>query len=198
MKLLHSLHKENDLAFGVSKNAERFFAYSKSTHQYNYFSLMKTASVSQIKQELIHKAPEELIDICLRLARYKKENKEWLTYLLFEANDPEGFINAIKKEIDESYAAIATTNLYYIKKSLRKILRSTQKQIRYTGSKVTEVELLLYFCKKLKDSKIPIHKSTALTNLYQGQLKKIRAAIATLHEDLQYDYLRAMEPLQDK
>jgi hypothetical protein len=35
-----------------------------------------------------------------------------------------------------------------------------------------------------------------MVNLYKGQIKKIRAAIDTMHEDLQYDYQRAVERLE--
>jgi len=35
-------------------------------------------------------------------------------------------------------------------------------------------------------------KSTALANLYKQQIKKLNAAIGTLHEDLQYDYLQML------
>ena len=58
-----------------------------------------------------------------------------------------------------------------------------------------EVELLMYYCRALSTSGISFRKNTALNNLYQGQLKKIAKVIGTLHEDLQYDYLREMERL---
>ena len=48
---------------------------------------LKPASISQLKQVLRSHSPEELAEFCLRLARYKKENKELLTYLLFDADD---------------------------------------------------------------------------------------------------------------
>jgi hypothetical protein len=47
----------------------------------------------------------------------------------------------------------------------------------------------------LKQSGIPIHKTAALTNLHEGQLKKIKKALPSLHEDLQYDYSRELEEL---
>jgi len=34
-----------------------------------------------------------------------------------------------------------------------------------------------------------------LTNLYNNQVKKIKAVIETLHEDLQHDYNREIEEL---
>ncbi|MEO5892839.1 MAG: hypothetical protein ABIQ31_21495 [Ferruginibacter sp.] len=156
---------------------------------------MKAATINEIKQELNVIAPAKLLDLCIRLAKYKKDNKELLNYLLFEAHDESAYIENVKAEIDEQFIAINLSNLHFVKKSLRKILRTTAKYIRYTGSKQAEVELLLYFCSRLVSSAIPFHKSTALVNLYQSQLKKIGKVIATLHEDLQYDYLKELKKL---
>jgi hypothetical protein len=149
---------------------------------------MKAASLSELKAELKTLPPAQLLDICLHLAKYKKDNKELLTYLLFEAHDEVAYIKNVKDLITEQFYGINTSNIYFAKKSIRKILRTTSKYIKYSGSKQTEVELLLYFCKKLKDSDIPMHTSTALSNLYDRQIQKIEKALATMHEDLQYDY----------
>lgn len=151
---------------------------------------MKAATVHEIKQELLTTKPAELTELCLRLARFKKENKELLTYLLFEAHDEAGYIAGIKQEIDEQFTEINISHLYFAKKSLRKIVRMINKYCRYSGSKETEIELRLHFCKTLKASGIPIQQNTVITNLYQSQLKKISSVIKTLHEDLQYDYLK--------
>jgi hypothetical protein len=156
---------------------------------------MKSASIQEIKQELKSLSPARLSELCLRLAKFKKDNKELLTYLLFESEDEAAYIVNVKKEIDEGFAELPKPNLYLTKKSLRKVLRITTKQIRYTASPQAEVELLTYFCRKLKDSHIPLRDSPVLTNLYNQQLKKVRAVIATMHEDLQYDFLRALKGL---
>jgi len=157
---------------------------------------MKAASISEIKQELSTLEPAKLLELCLRLARYKKDNKELLNYLLFEAYDEQAYIRNVKTEIEEAFREINQSNLYFAKKSLRKILRNTAKHIRYTASKQAEVELLLHFCDTLKHSGIPIKNSTALVNLYHFQLKKIAKTIATMHEDLQYDYLKVLDMLR--
>lgn len=156
---------------------------------------MKAASISDIKQELTNLPPQQILELCLRLAKYKKDNKELLNYLLFEANDEQTYISNVKTEIEEAFAEINQSNLYFAKKSLRKILRNTAKHIRYTASKQAEVELLLHFCQTLKHSGIPLKNSTVLNNLYQFQLKKVAKVIATLHEDLQYDYLKELNQL---
>ncbi len=156
---------------------------------------MKAASVNEIKAQLKTTTPAQLIELCLRLARFKKENKELLTYLLFEADDVEAYIHSVKKEMEEGFEAMNTGNLYFVKKSVRKILRTTNKYIKYTGSKLAEAELLIYFCTLLKKY-VPVQKSPALSNLYYGQIKKIEAVVAGLHEDLQYDYLVQLDKLR--
>lgn len=156
---------------------------------------MKAATIHELKNELNITAPQKLLDLCLRLAKYKKENKELLTYLLFESNDEPAYVKSVEALIDEQFIELPKANLYFTKKSLRKILRITNKHIKYTGSKQAEVDLLLYFCSKLLHSGIAIRKSTALINLYEQQVKKINTAIATFHEDLQHDYLRELAKL---
>lgn len=156
---------------------------------------MRTASIQEIKEELSTAKPSELAALCLRLARFKKDNKELLTYLLFEAHDEEGYIRSIKMEVDAQFATINFSQLYYVKKSLRKILRIINKQVRYMGSKQAEVELLLYFCTLVKESGIPIERNNVIRNLYYNQLKKLHVGILSMHEDLQYDYLKQVKLL---
>lgn len=158
---------------------------------------MKAATVHELKDELKHRSAAQLVELCNRLARFKKENKELLTYLLFEAHDEEGYKRSVKEEIDFQFSEIQKDNsLYLQKKSVRKVLRTTNKYARYSGNKTTEIELLLHFCTQLKQSGIKIHNSTALGNLYESQLKKINKLLPSVHEDLQYDYLKAVESLK--
>jgi len=156
---------------------------------------MKPATVHEIKQELSSLPPSQLAELCLRLAKFKKDNKELLTFLLFEASDLTAYIASVKKEIDQGFEDLPKPNLYLTKKSLRKVLRITTRQIRYTSSPQAEVELLTYFLSKIRQSGIPVDKHPILTNLYQGQLKKVHAVIASLQEDLQYDYKRGLKDL---
>ncbi|MEC5145815.1 hypothetical protein [Chitinophaga sp. 212800010-3] len=159
---------------------------------------MKAASVSDIKKELSTLPPSALSALCLRLARYKLDNKELLSYLLFEAHDPEGYLTTVKEEIDSGFEEMTGDKLYHAKKRLRKILRITNKHIRYMGSKPAEAELLVYFCTKMKESGLLSSYSIQLNNLYDQQLKKIEKVIAGEHEDLQYDYQRQLQELRKK
>src|SRR5665648_1171672 len=111
---------------------------------------MKAVTVKELKEELNFRSPKELRELCLRLSRFKKENKELLTYLLFESSDEASYIESVKRDIDEQLEQINRKNYYLIKKSVRKVLRNTRKYIRYSQKKQTEVDLLIYFCSKLK------------------------------------------------
>jgi len=149
---------------------------------------MKAASVAQLKKELRHQSKDELLELCLRLSKFKKENKELLTYLIYEADNEAGYIESVKTEVDVQFGMINTSSYFYIKKSVRKILRMVKKYIRYSKNKETEVELLLHFCKTLKEMKPSMHRNVSLQNIFNRQILLIRKGIATLHEDLQYDY----------
>jgi len=157
---------------------------------------MKPATVKQLKDELKYLSNDELVNLCLRLSRFKKETKELLSYLLFEANNESGYIEGIKQEVDEQFELINTNSYFYIKKSVRKILRTIKKYNRYSLKKETEVELLLYFCKKLKEFKPSIKRNVTLTNIYNRQIDFIKKKVTALHEDLQYDYQLELEALE--
>ncbi len=161
------------------------------------FVMMKTATIQELKQELQGVAQAKLLDLCLRLAKFKKDNKELLTYLLFESHDEEAYISSVKELMDEGFTELPKATVYLTKKSLRKTLRITNKYIRYSGSKQVEAVLLIYFCRLMKESGIPFRKKAPLENIYEGQLKKVRSALEKLHEDLQFDYLKQVEALED-
>ena len=155
---------------------------------------MKSASISDIKTELKELEPSRLKELCLQLAKYKKDNKEYLAFLLFESHDKNLFVSELKKEISEQFKAIdISNNLYSVKKSLRKILRSIVKYCKYIDDKALAVELHIYFCDWLNDSGIPYKRSQLLVNMYAQQLKKINTLVASLHPDLQADYNNDLE-----
>lgn len=78
---------------------------------------MKAASLKEIKTELNQRSTQELLELCLRLSKFKKENKELLTYLLFESEDEEAFIQSIKTKVDADFETINTKTYFYIKKA---------------------------------------------------------------------------------
>ncbi len=149
---------------------------------------MKAVTVKELGQELLNLTPKELRDLCLRLARFRKENKELMTYLLFESSDEASYVESVKREIDLQFEQVNKKSFYFIKKDLRRTLLNTRKYIRYSRNKKTEADLLIYFCSKLKRFTPNIQRNVALRNLYIRQIDTIREKLGSLHEDLQYDY----------
>ncbi len=154
---------------------------------------MKTATVQEIRQELKHLSSAELIELLQRLARFKKENKELLTYLLFEAHDEAAFIASVKELMSDGFDPINTSQVYLAKKTIRKVLRLANKFIRFSGSSAVEAELLIHFCALMRESGIRIDKYPVLQHLYDNQRGKAIKAIDSLHEDLQYELRRALD-----
>ncbi len=157
---------------------------------------MKIESIVTIKKELQHLAKEDLLELCLRLGKFKKENKALLTYLLFEAHDEVGYIASVKSTLDELFEGMNTDSYFYMKKTIRKILRQIRVYSRYSLKKSTEVELLLYFCDRLNELRPSIHRNRTLSNLYERQIISIKKKISVLHEDLHYEYNLQLEALR--
>jgi Zn-dependent oligopeptidase len=157
---------------------------------------MKTASIQEVKKELIELNKAQLLELCLRLAKYKKDNKELLGFLLFNAHDIDEYIKNVNEEILEMFKEVNSSHVFFAKKTLRKILRFANKHIKYASNKQAEVEILLYYCKQFKKQGSYVFKSTALANLYAAQLKKIAKAIDNLHEDLQFEYVHTLDTLK--
>lgn len=157
---------------------------------------MKTASLKEIKTELENTPPEKLLEICLCLTKFKKENKELLTYLLFEEGNEQSYVASVKQVLNELFETVNKTQLYFAKKTIRKIVRIANRYIKYSECKTTEPDVLLHVCEKINELNLDLKKNTALHNIYLSQLKKIKKAVSVMHEDEQYDYLKMLEVLE--
>jgi hypothetical protein len=156
---------------------------------------MNSASLNEIKKELQQQDEATLQALCLRLAKFKKENKELLTYLLFDSQNEPGYLREVKAEMDSHFDQLTDRNLYISKKMIRKTLRIVNTCIRYSGIPQTELELRIYFCEKMRAAAVPLTPGTVLGNLYHQQVKKIDHVLNTLPEDFRGDYAAAMESL---
>lgn len=155
---------------------------------------MLKESIHNIKKELELLPKDELIALCLRQAKYKVENKEHLSYLLFNANDETGLIKTLKNDLENSFNEINDQSTYFIKKSLRKQLRIIQKYVKFSQSKILEIELLIFFCKQMA-MRGWHDQSLVLTNIYDRQVDRINKSLGLIHEDQQIDYLSEVEEL---
>lgn len=155
---------------------------------------MKAEKLTDIKKELTSKSPKELTELILRLAKYKKENKELLSYQLYYSQEPMDYAEALKEELAPEFSGLQK-HYYYSTKGLRKILRTLNRHIKYTASKQVEAELLIWYCNNFMlfaDMKTS-HKP--LQTLLVKQLQKITKVLPKLHEDLQFDYQQEFEQL---
>ena len=155
---------------------------------------MNPASIEDIKKELKELPPKKVLDLILRLARFKKENKELLTYLLFESHDELGYIRTLEADIDEQFAGVDTTPVSKAKKEYRKILRVINRQIKYIGNKSASIELLLYFSAKLKEQDSSLHPK--LQTIFLQQLTKAEKLLPQVEEDLQFDFRQKIDSLR--
>lgn len=162
---------------------------------YRLLAYMKPASLKDIKTEIDLMSAHELSLFIMRLAKFKKENKELITYLLFDAQDEPGFIHSVKAELEDLFTRVNVSNLYFAKKTIRKIARYANRYIKYAASPVVEIEIEMAVCTGIRKLPIDLNKSTALQNLYNARVKKINKALASLHEDLQFEYKDAIARL---
>jgi hypothetical protein len=132
----------------------------------------------------------------LSLAKFKRENKNYLNYLLFQSSNKEDFLKNVKAEIDSEISTASNyNNLYSIRKNLQKVLRRISVYNKYLQSNQYALELYIFFCKMIIENKIPFFGIRRIDNLFLAQIKKINRLNATLHPDLQADYKNEIEEI---
>ena len=67
---------------------------------------MKPASLKNLKDEIKHLSQPALVALCLRLIKFKSENKELLSYLLFDEGNEDAYILRVKTYIDENFLIV--------------------------------------------------------------------------------------------
>jgi hypothetical protein len=149
-------------------------------------------SLASLKKELSSLERSELINICTRLARHKKENKELLAYLLLDADDPLHYAEKTKPLLDEPFD-VPYHSAWAFAKRLRKTLRLIAKYQRFTGSVRGEVELLIYFLQKFQGNLLHELKYQAIQKIVFRCMQKLEVLIHKVDEDYRSDYT---EPLQ--
>jgi hypothetical protein len=150
--------------------------------------------LADIKKEIQHLRAEQVAELVLRLSRYKKENKELLAYLLFEADNEQAFIEKVKAEVGFMFSQLPAHS-YTAAKSIRKILRLISKYVKFMAQKPAEIELLLNFCHNYVQYADRKSSYKPLRMILIRQVIKINGLIKKTHEDLQYDYAQEYDSL---
>jgi hypothetical protein len=152
-----------------------------------------TLKLPELRRELEQLAQQELVKLCLRIAKYKVENKELLGYLLVESDDPLFYAEKIKPELIAPFQEFSTT--YHLTKSIRKSTRLITKYYRFTGSRQGETELLLHLVEGFHSHFRWEFRTQAFARILFRSLKKADTNLLKLHEDLQADYREILRGL---
>jgi DNA repair protein RadC len=152
---------------------------------------MHSATIDTIKTELKQLPPREVLDLLLRLARFKKENKELLTYILFESAN----VEQVKKEIAGEMLEIDGLPAYQYKKQFRKIQRKINKPIKYIGNKSATAELYLHMVRMISEKKKTISLATFLDKILQQYIIKIEKLLPGIEDDLAADMRKQLKQI---
>ncbi|MFM6953762.1 MAG: hypothetical protein ACKOWL_02130 [Sphingobacteriaceae bacterium] len=153
---------------------------------------MHVFSLQEQKKELQQLSKPELEAICLRFARFKKDNKELLEYVLFHQSDPQAYADALKKELKEVFTTLNGAN-YSDAKKLRKITKSLNKHGKYLQSPAIEADLWVWFCYAYCNSIAAKSTAQVIRNFFVKALLKVEKFQSKLHEDLAFDIQQELE-----
>ena len=148
---------------------------------------MDKCSIASIRKELKNLEREELVLVCLRLARYKKDNKELVSFLVFQRNEEE-FILEVKTEIHFEFTGLKLLSAFQQKKILQKSIRKINKYSKFCLSKTFDLVMFMFICQSLRDSGISLYSHTFAGTIYKKILLKASKIHSTLHEEIQGDF----------
>ncbi|WP_375582311.1 hypothetical protein [Cyclobacterium xiamenense] len=157
---------------------------------------MQLPSLSSLKKELQEREPGELVELILQLSKLNRDNKTFLYFKLFDSEDASLFVDTVKEELDNAFFSANTRNYYTAKKSAQSIRRVLNKNLKLTKDPLAKIELIAYLCQQLEELGYLDFRYPVIDNLYALQVGKIEKLIATLHEDLQFDYRELLEKLR--
>lgn len=156
---------------------------------------MKIPSLAQLKKELSYLNEKELIDLVADLSKFSSDNKFYLFFKLNEKDNSGLYLEMVQEELEAEFVMARADHYYYAKKSAQKLRQRMNKLLKFSKVKSDQVEVLLFFCEKLREYGYLQHRHPVLDNIYQMQLGKAVKLIASLHEDLQYDYEARIDEL---
>jgi hypothetical protein len=153
--------------------------------------------LSDLKKELLELNKPELIQLCLRVAKLKRENKELLAYLIFDADDPLFYAQKLKPEIKEVFEQ-PFQHAYYLTKSIRKVMRLITKYYRFTSNKQGETDLLIYLVEEFHQSWRHEYRYQALGKVIFRCLEKAQTNLKKIDEDFRADFEQPLAELLQK
>ncbi|MFD2036065.1 hypothetical protein ACFSKL_14775 [Belliella marina] len=158
---------------------------------------MKIASLAELKKELAYLNEKDLRELIIDLSKFSTDNKAYLFFKLFEKENPGIFVEMVKEELESEFQKSNSRNYHFAKKSAQAVRRKLNKNLKLSKDKTAQIELIIFFCQKLKEYGYLQFRHPVIDNLYNSQIKKINTLIAKLHEDLQFDYVQLLEELAE-
>ncbi|HPI54577.1 MAG TPA: hypothetical protein PLU10_07770 [Chitinophagaceae bacterium] len=149
-----------------------------------------------IRKEMSSLSHKEISELCIRLIRYKKENKELADYFLFEKHQEHSYLLSAKSEIQSLFGNIQTLQPYLVKKSIRKIIRLAERYSKYAANPIIFLELYLEIMQQMREHFPQWNQLEPLVKIAQSLEKKSMRLLPKLHEDLQFDYNARLEIFQ--
>ncbi|EPR66027.1 hypothetical protein [Cyclobacterium qasimii] len=113
---------------------------------------MKIPSLAYIKKELTQRNEPELVDLVLQLSKLSRDNKAFVYFKLFEADNNDLYLAMVKEDLEEAFENANLKSYFTAKKSAQSIRRMMNKSLKLTKDKVTIIELLFFFVRKLLNS----------------------------------------------
>lgn len=155
--------------------------------------MIEKVALADIKQALQQATPNELRDLCVRLARFKQDNKQLLHYALFYQDRPEVFIEEVNVRLKEAVETFNYSHAYWVKKGLRKWQRQVNLLGRISGEPWVQAKLQGMYALACYEAASKVAATEVLTNLCAQATKKFYAQVAKLEADWQHDLTRTFE-----
>lgn len=156
---------------------------------------MQIPSLAEIKRELSYLNEKELKEYIIELSKFSRDNKAYLFFKLYGRDQPGLYVQMVQEDLEFEFQNARGEHSYYAKKSAQKIRRKMNKLLKLSKDKADQLEVLLFFCERMKEYGFLKHSNTVIENLYKSQLSKAEKILAGLHEDLQFDYQNRIEEL---
>ncbi len=149
---------------------------------------MKPATLVQIRKELETISPQRLMALTLRLIKFKTENKEFVSYLLFDEDQLSEYLADLKFEISAMLDDVTFTKPLIAKKTLRKCQKTITKHAKYMGSKDAEAELYIFIIRKIHEKGINKYTNRTIQIIYLRLIEKVKKLLPNIHNDLRIDF----------
>lgn len=106
-------------------------------------------------------------------------------------------METVKENLESAFYSANHRNYYLAKKAAQSIRKLLNKNLKLTRDSNAKIELIAFFCEKMREFGYLDYRHPVIPNLYALQVRKIEKLIALLHEDLQFDYRELLERLSE-